>query len=110
MAGEACERLPEAASLARLLVEGAPRFFSRDGVLNSDGRRVLAKIARACSDDPRIHRIALEALRDPTYENIERLLGILEPGYTPGEAYREAWRLWLSPGSRSGADTRQQQY
>ena len=66
---------------------------------------VLAKIARACRDDPRLHRIALKALRDPTYENVERLLEALDPSMRPEEAYREAWRLWLNPGSRDGGDS-----
>jgi hypothetical protein len=49
-------------------------FFSKDGVLNSDGRRVLEEILRpSVKRYSRLRKIARRVRKDPTLENVMRI-------------------------------------
>lgn len=64
----------------RTLLDERGLFFDRMGVLNSDGRRLAARAARAEArrGSERASRILWEFLRDPTLDEALRLLPILE--------------------------------
>ncbi len=52
-------------------------FFDRHGVLNSDGRRILARAVKACGEDYSLHRLLLRVLRDPTFERVQYAYNVL---------------------------------
>jgi len=74
--GEPCEAL----NALRAALAERERYFGRRGVLNSDGRRLLARAARieARRGRRRVARLIWSLLRDPTLEEAQRLAVILE--------------------------------
>lgn len=64
----------------RTLLEGRGRFFDRRGVLNSDGRRLAVRAAKAEArrGGGRASRVLWGFLSDPTIDEALRLLPILE--------------------------------
>ncbi len=72
------EGLGYARRLARKLLEEQDRYFSR-GVLNSDGRRLLEKLIRVLLEEkPWARRVVEKVRRDPTLENVVRLVRVVE--------------------------------
>lgn len=54
-----------------------PAYWSR-GVLNSEGRTLLNLIARiAASNHLGLHGVIAKVRRNPTYDNVSKLIGLL---------------------------------
>ena len=74
------KELVEAEILCRRLLEDG-RFFDRHGVLNSDGRKLLNRIVRiVVKKIPYAKSRAYVARREPTLENVARLLEVIRTG------------------------------
>ncbi len=89
---DGCQRLDEVVSLLRKLLESAPLYFDRRGVLNSDGRRLVARAARACDEAPVKSRL-LGLLKGAT---LEEAVGVyehltLDDGWSLVRGALEAW-------------------
>jgi len=76
--GEAPCRGP--AQLLYVLLRDYWLYFTKAEVLNSDGRRLLARSVRMVRREcRRAGRLAAEAIRDPTLSKVLRLLEELDP-------------------------------
>jgi len=65
---------PEVRNLLRKLLLGYYLYFDRFGVLNSDGRRLLAEALRyLVYEHPELKSLARRVRKDPTLENVSRL-------------------------------------
>ena len=98
---EGCKRGSRPLSQLGSLIDSYWLYFTRRGVLNSDGRRLLARVAREASrgDCRRVAEKIWRVLRDPTLEAITRLLEDLD--YDLGRLYDSQygprgwrWRSW----------------
>ncbi len=69
---DACKRLDEVINMIEKLLAGIPLFFDKRLVLNSDGRRLLSRAAKAC-DDENLKRKILNCLKDPTLDEVASL-------------------------------------
>lgn len=94
---ESCRRIDEVVDLVEKLLAGIPLFFDKRLALNSDGRRLLAKAARACDDGVVKARI-VECLRDPTLERVARLYQSLT-GRDPWGLVYDSIDAWGRRGS-----------
>ena len=69
----------EAITLCRRLVHERRLFFDNYGILNSDGRKLLNRIVRiVVKKVPMLRGVAVKARREPTFENVLKLLDLLE--------------------------------
>ncbi len=76
-----CNRIRISLNLIRAML--GRQYFDRFDVLNSDGRKVLARIGKLLAPvDSRLSRKAYMALRDPTREALLKLLEALEDEYS----------------------------
>lgn len=98
---EGCKRGSRPLLQLNSLVDSYWLYFTRKGLLNSDGRRLLARIAReaARSGCQRLAERLWGILREPTLEAISALLG--EMGYDMENLYVSQygpkswrWRSW----------------
>jgi hypothetical protein len=95
---------PDVVRLARKLAEGYLVYFSR-GVLNSEGRKIFEEMARMLIDEhPELKKIVTRARRNPTLENVVRVLervlgeetstllkGAVEGPYTYSSGVQHDW-------------------
>lgn len=64
-------------SLIRKLLTGYGLYFSKDGTLNSDGRKLLEDILKpTVKRYPHLKQLARKVRRDPTLENVIKLASI----------------------------------
>jgi len=63
--------------LIRKLISGYTKFFSKNGVLNSDGRKLLEEMIRILVQEyPQYKRLVKKVRRNPTLENVLRIAEI----------------------------------
>ena len=61
-------------SLLRKLFLGYGKYFSKSGVLNSDGRRVLNEVIKPILEqNPQIKPLIKDVRKEPTLENLRKL-------------------------------------
>ena len=96
---DGCPRLDEVSSILERLLAGLSLYFDKGLRLNSDGRRALARAARACEDE-RLKRILLAALKagdlDAVAKAFEAITG--RDAWSIVEAGVEAWGRRASDG------------
>ncbi|MEM2022014.1 MAG: hypothetical protein QXP80_07310, partial [Zestosphaera sp.] len=64
----------EARTLVVKLLSDRRRFFDKNNVLNSDGRRLLSKVIKlVLRDRPELRDFLSKVRRDPTLDNVMRL-------------------------------------
>ena len=69
---------PEVRSLLKKLLLGYHLYFDRFGVLNSDGRRLLAEVLRyLVYEHPELKPLARRVRKDPTLENVAKLARVV---------------------------------
>jgi hypothetical protein len=61
-------------SLMIKLLSNYPKYFSKDGVLNSDGRRLFEEIVKPLIKEcPELKGVVRKARKNPTLENVFRV-------------------------------------
>ncbi len=94
---DTCRRLDEVVNMVEKLLAGIPLFFDKRLVLNSDGRRLLSRAAKAC-DDESLKRKILECLKDPTLNEVAHLYFIIT-GRDPWSLVYGSLEAWGRRGS-----------
>ncbi len=80
-------------SLIAKMLLGFGKYFSKDCVLNSDGRRLLEEILKpTVRRYPHLKGIARKVRKEPTLENILKLASIFMDDYEARELAREGMR------------------
>ncbi|GAB6147933.1 hypothetical protein JCM10135_04740 [Stetteria hydrogenophila] len=94
---EPCRRMDEVINLLEKLLAGIPLFFDKRLTLNSDGRRLLSRAARACEDE-RVKRRILACLRNPTLDEVAAIYESIA-GRSPWSIIQGAIEAWGRRGS-----------
>ncbi len=80
-------------SLIAKMLLGFGKYFSKDCVLNSDGRKLLEEILKpTVRRYPYLKEIARKVRREPTLENVLKLASIFMNGDEARELIREGIR------------------
>jgi len=78
------------ASLLKELLLGYGKYFSKYGLLNSDGKRVLNEVARPILEtNPQLKPLIRDLRREPTLENLRKLAGFFIDEGVVDELIRE---------------------
>ncbi len=69
---------PEVRSLLKKLLLGYWNYFDRYGVLNSDGRKLLAELLRyLVYEHPELKSLAKRVRKEPTLDNVAKLARVV---------------------------------